>query len=119
MNNPKEHSKHQFFIKRLTSIIIKEMSLGKISLETVASKMYITRGQLNRKVKAITGLTTQQFTMEIRLKEACNLLKNRPDIIISEVAYRCGFEDATSFSRAFRRVYGFPPTKYRNEYMSN
>ena len=116
MNNPKSHSKlNQIFIERLTSVIMKEMSLGKISLETVASKMYITRGQLNRKVKAITGLTTQQFAMDIRLKNACNLLKNRPDIIISEVAYRCGFDDATSFSRAFRRVYDISPTKYRNE----
>ncbi len=116
MNDPKKHSKlNQLFIERLTSIIMDEMSLGKISLEMVASKMFITRGQLNRKVKAITGRTTQQFAMDIRLKNACNLLKNSPDIMISEVAYKCGFEEATSFSRAFHREYNTSPTKYRNE----
>ena len=34
---------------------------------------------------------------------------------ISEVAFRCGFEDATSFSRAFRRKYGISPSEYRND----
>ena len=116
MNDPKKHSKlNQLFIERLTSIIMEEMSLGKISLEMVASKMFITRGQLNRKVKAITGRTTQQFAMKVRLTHASNLLKNNTDMAISEVAFRCGFEDATSFSRAFRRTFGKSPSQYRND----
>ena len=116
MNDPKKHSKlNQLFIERLTSIIMEEMSLGKISLEMVASKMFITRGQLNRKVKAITGRTTQQFAMKVRLTHASNLLKNNTDMAISEVAFRCGFEDATSFYRAFRRKNGISPSEYRND----
>ena len=116
MNDPKKHSKlNQLFIERLTSIIMDEMSLGKISLEMVASKMFITRGQLNRKVKAITGRTTQQFAMKVRLTHASNLLKNNTDMAISEIAFRCGCEDATSFSRAFRGTFGKSPSQYRND----
>ena len=106
---------NQFFLERLTSIIKKEMASGSVSLEAIASQMYITRGQLTRRVKAIKGMTTQQFAMKVRLTHASNLLKNNTDMAISEVAFRCGFEDATSFSRAFRRTFGKSPSQYRND----
>lgn len=106
---------NQFFLERLSSIIKKEMASGSVSLEAIASQMYITRGQLTRRVKAINGMTTQQYAMKIRLTHASNLLKNNTDMPISEVAFRCGFEDATSFSRAFRRKYGISPSKYRED----
>ncbi|MBQ2839321.1 MAG: helix-turn-helix transcriptional regulator [Muribaculaceae bacterium] len=106
---------NQFFLERLTSIIKKEMASGSVSLEAIASQMYITRGQLTRRVKAIKGMTTQQYAMKVRLTHASNLLKNNIDMAISEVAFRCGFEDATSFSRAFRRKYGISPSEYRND----
>ncbi len=106
---------NQFFLERLTSIIKKEMASGSVSLEAIASQMYITRGQLTRRVKAIKGMTTQQYAMKVRLTHASNLLKNNTDMAISEVAFRCGFEDATSFSRAFRRKYGISPSEYRND----
>ena len=60
-------------------------------------------------------MTTQQYAMKIRLTHASNLLKNNTDMPVSEVAFRCGFEDATSFSRAFRRKYGISPSKYRED----
>ena len=106
---------NQFFLERLTSIIKKEMASGSVSLEAIASQMYITRGQLTRRVKAINGMTTQQYAMKVRLTHASNLLKNNTDMAISEVAFRCGFEDATSFSRAFRRKNGISPSEYRND----
>ena len=106
---------NQFFLEQLTSIIKKEMASGSVSLEAIASQMYITRGQLTRRVKAIKGMTTQQYAMKVRLTHASNLLKNNTDMAISEVAFRCGFEDATSFSRAFRRKYGISPSEYRND----
>jgi AraC-like DNA-binding protein len=44
------------------------------------------------------------------------MLSNNPEMMITEIAYKCGFEDATSFSRAFRRLYGMSPSMYRNEH---
>ena len=106
---------NQLFLERLTSIIKKEMASGSVSLEAIASQMYITRGQLTRRVKAINGMTTQQYAMKIRLTHASNLLKNNTDMPVSEVAFRCGFEDATIFSRAFRRKNGISRSKYRED----
>ena len=116
MENKKRLNKlDQAFLEKLTAIIKREMVLGIVSLETIAPEMCITRGQLTRRVKAITGMTTQQYAMKIRMKNACLLLRDNLDMAISEIAFRCGFEDATSFSRAFRREVGVTPTTYRNE----
>lgn len=114
MEKKKENNKqNENFLERLSSHIKAEMALGRMSLESIASEMYITRGQLTRRVKAITGMTTQQYAMKIRLTHACNLLRDNTDMAISEVAFRCGFEDATSFFRAFRRFHGMSPSQYR------
>jgi AraC-like DNA-binding protein len=112
----RQNLSHQKFLERLSSLILEEMATGRLSIEKIASEMYVTRGQLTRRVKAITGLTYQQYAMKIRLKSACGMLSNNPEMMITEIAYKCGFEDATSFSRAFRRLYGMSPSMYRNEH---
>ena len=81
---------NQFFLEQLTSIIKKEMASGSVSLEAIASQMYITRGQLTRRVKAINGMTTQQYAMEVRLTHASNLLRNNTDIGREAIEYSPG-----------------------------
>ena len=101
------------FMDRLDAIVRERLPQGQFSLETLASEMFITRGQLNRRVKTITGETTQHYVQKLKLEQAMQLLQTS-ELTISEIGYRCGFEDATSFSRAFKRTFGQPPTQYRN-----
>lgn len=101
------------FLQKLNGYIEQHMQDGSLSMETLASEMCITRGQLNRRVKTITGATTQHYVLRLRLEQAMQLLQTS-ELTISEIGYRCGFEDATSFSRAFKRTFGQPPTQYRN-----
>ena len=103
------------FLGQLVFLVMRGISTSPFSMETLASEMCITRGQLNRKVKAITGITLQQYVMRIRLEYARLLMKQSPDTTIFEIACRCGFDDATSFSRAFRRTFNQSPTQYREE----
>ena len=101
------------FIDKVDAIIKSHQPLGSLSMEELASEMCITRGQLNRRIKNITGETTQHYVLQLRLEQAMQLLQTS-ELTISEIGYRCGFEDATSFSRAFKRTFGQPPTQYRN-----
>lgn len=103
------------FLGQLVFLVMRGISTSPFSMETLASEMCITRGQLNRKVKAITGITLQQYVMRIRLEYARLLIKQSPDTTIFEIACRCGFDDAASFSRAFRRTFNQSPTQYREE----
>lgn len=105
----------QELLDRLVDEVRNNMTHGDISIETLASKLCITRGQLNRRIKSITGVTTQQYVLRIRLEHARLLLVDNKETPISEVALECGFEDATSFSRAFRRTFEKSPSQYRNE----
>lgn len=103
----------QELLSRLVSLVKQSMPTGDLSIESLASNLCITRGQLNRRIKSIAGVTTQQYVLRIRLEHSRILLRQESDTSISEIAYKCGFEDATSFSRAFRRTFGKSPSQYR------
>ncbi len=103
------------FLSRLVSLVRRNMMQPEYSVESLASSMCITRGQLNRRVKALTGITTQQYVMRIRMEQARLLLSSRPDKPVSEIAYECGFSDPTSFSRAFRHTFGISPSQFRHK----
>lgn len=102
-------------LSRVVAIVKSRMSQESFTIETLASEMCTTRGSLNRRIKAITGVTTQQYVLRIRLEHSRILLKEDNRMPISEIAYKCGFEDATSFSRAFRRTFDISPSQYRNQ----
>ena len=103
------------FLKQIVNSIMERISDKGYSVESLASDMCITSGHLNRKIKSITGITTQQYILRIRMEYAKHILLNSTDLTISEVAYKCGFEDAASFSRAFRRTFDKSPSQMRQE----
>ena len=74
----------------------------------LVSSMAVSRTQLHRKLKSITGKSTSRYIREYRLKKAHDMLKN--DVATaSEIAYRVGFASPSYFSTAFRNFYGYPP----------
>ena len=75
--------------------------------------MCLTAGQLNRRVKRLTGVTTQHYALSIRLNAAREMLSGDRQLSVQQVAYMCGFEDATTFTRAFKRLYNLTPTQFR------
>ena len=77
-------------------------------------EFYITRGQLNRRIKAELGITAQQLSLQVRMNHAKQLLLTNDELTVADVAFQCGFEDATSFSRAFHRAFSMSPTEFRN-----
>ena len=107
-----------YFLERLDQCIRDEMSRGEVKVETLADKMCLSRSQLNRRVQALVGMSTSNYTTQLRLEEACRLLQHDTILPVSEIALRCGFEDAAYFTRAFKRYSGLPPTAYRKAAMT-
>ncbi|MBF8150874.1 response regulator [Winogradskyella sp. F6397] len=75
----------------------------------------MSRMQLHRKIKALTGLSASEFIRSQRLKLATEFLKSS-DINMSQVGYSVGFNDHSYFAKCFKELYGCSPTEYANKH---
>ena len=105
----------QQFLNRLTDITYRQMETGQVDVETIASKMCMTRQQLTRKLQAVTGESTVVYLMRIRLNKAKQLLDSCVDMQIGDIAIKCGFEDNAYFSRIFKQYFHLTPSQYRKQ----
>lgn len=115
--NEKEHKKIKNeaaadFIKQITDFIYKEISKSEGIIEAIADKTCLSTSQLNRKIKAATGMTTSNFILKIRLNKAAQLL-TRTQKPIGEIATSCGFNDFAYFSRTFKKEFHMTPTSFQ------
>ncbi|MBD8347282.1 hybrid sensor histidine kinase/response regulator transcription factor [Dysgonomonas sp. HGC4] len=79
-----------------------------------AKELQMGRTKLFNKIKGITGLTPNDFIINIKMKKAALLLKNNPDMTVAEIAYQLGFASPGYFSKCFKEIYGITPVNYRN-----
>ncbi|RPD99976.1 hybrid sensor histidine kinase/response regulator [Aureibaculum marinum] len=99
-------------ILKLKKLIEKNIQNQQLTLEMLATEIGVSRAQLFRKVKALTGLTPNNFIKAIRLKYAAQLLDN-DKFQITEVAFLSGFNEASYFSRCFKENFGCSPKEYK------
>ena len=104
----------KLFLDRCDRWIAEQVNSRMLSSETLADKMCISRSQLNRKIKAITGENTAAYILLFRMNHACQLLTST-QLTIGEIADRCGFEDQSHFARCFKQQYGTSSRLYRKD----
>ncbi|MEL6864499.1 MAG: ATP-binding protein [Bacteroidota bacterium] len=85
-----------------------------LSVSTLADKFSMSEATLFRQMKRITGLSPAQYLKEVRLEKALRILENHQYNSIAKVAYEVGYSDPNSFTRAFKRRFGKPPSKFIN-----
>ena len=84
-----------------------------LTLDQLSDKFGYSRRQLIRIIRATTGSTFTELQTRLRMeKAACALLARTASV--ESIAYEVGFEDRTSFYRAFSRYYGCTPGEYLN-----
>lgn len=83
-----------------------------LSIDSIASKFFISKYYLMRKFKAQTGSSIHSYIIKKRLILSKNLIHE--GYPMSEVSIKCGFNDYSSFVRAFKKVYGVSPKNYLN-----
>lgn len=104
----------QAFIDRLTDIIYSQISDTTLNSDRIAEKMCISKSQLNRKVRVITGGSTAVYILHMRMEKARRLLSSN-DMPIGDIAMQCGFEDAGYFGRVFKQIFRMTPSQYRKK----
>lgn len=103
---------NEILMERIVNCIHEHLSDPEYNVETLADDIGLSRAQLHRKMKEMTGISTGKFIRDMRMKEAVHLL-NLGTINISQIAYRVGFNDQNHFSQVFKRYYGVSPKEYR------
>jgi AraC-like DNA-binding protein len=83
-----------------------------LSLDDMALKFHISRSYLSKKFKATTGFGFKEYIVNVRIKNACQMLLDT-NKSITDIAFECGFNDSNYFGDAFRHVKGMSPNKYR------
>ena len=85
------------------------MTDSDLSVETIGAELGLSRVQLYRKVKALTGLSPVELLRKARLQKAKELIKGT-DKTIAEVAYEVGFTAPSYFTKCFKEEFGISPS---------
>ena len=96
------------FMKQLHQIIQSNLSRSEFGVEDIGREIGLSRVQLYRKVKAMTGSSVVDLIRKARLYKAKRLLESR-SMSISEVAYEVGFSAPSYFTKCFKDEYGMLP----------
>lgn len=101
------------FLKQLHAIIQQNLSDSEFSVEDIGKQIGLSRVQLYRKVKAMTGSSVVDLLRKARLTKAKRLLETR-SMSVSEVAYDVGFSAPSYFTKCFKEEYGILPGEVGN-----
>ena len=94
---------------------IKSNYMRELSIEDVASSVFLSSGYLSIIFKEETGYTILEYITHIRMQKAGELLRNHMDWKVKEVAEQLGYHNVQSFIRFFKKYYGETPVTYRKK----
>jgi signal transduction histidine kinase/DNA-binding response OmpR family regulator len=97
------------FMFNVMEVIENHISEGEFSIEQFGKEVGMSRVQLHRKLKALSGKSASNYLRSVRLSKAKNLIEEEKGNI-SEIAYSVGFSSPAYFTRCFKDEYGYPPS---------
>jgi len=103
---------------KMYDFVVKQMSDDELDADKLSEYLNMSKTQLYRKVKALTGFTPHGFIKNIRLKKVAQLLKES-SLSVSEILYETGFKNKTYFYRSFKELYGTSPMAYVKKINNN
>ena len=103
----------EILMERVMKVINEHLSDSDFGVDMLTKEVGISRAQLHRKMKEITGLPISEFIRNIRLEQAVRLLKEQK-VNVTQVAYSVGFSSLPHFSTVFSLVLKFILTLRQN-----
>jgi DNA-binding response OmpR family regulator len=111
VEQPEVKGNDELLMERIMKAINKNLSDSDFNVDMLTHEVGISRAQLHRKMKEMTGISTSEFIRNIRLEQAARLLREQK-INVTQVAYTVGFSNLAHFSTIFRKHFGVSPTEY-------
>jgi AraC-like DNA-binding protein len=105
------HPLDRAFIDKVTNLVNDSLGNPQFGIALLSKQVAMSQPVLFKKIKAITGLSANEFVKSLRLKKAAELLlENR--YTVYEIAYMVGYESSKYFSREFKKHFDKNPTAY-------
>ena len=106
-----EPSLDEKFLQKAKAIVEKNIGDASFGVEQMADEIHLSRAQLFRKLKAITGISPNEFINDIRLEKAAVLIQAKADIL-TQISYSVGYNEQSYFAKRFRKKFGVSPREY-------
>ncbi len=106
------------FIEKINRIINENFESEKMDIAFLADKMCMSNSTLYRKMKALTGLSTNEYIRKMKMKHAKKLLLEGK-YNISEISLRIGFNNIFYFRQCFKEEFGTTPSEYLKKAKEN
>ena len=100
------------FIQKILHFINENISEPELTVELLSSKIFLSRSQLYRKIKTLTGVSVNEFIRNVRLEKAKQLIE-KGNNNINEISYKVGFTSPSYFAKCYKIKYGHLPTQER------
>ena len=106
------------FLNKLIDVIYAQMAKDDIDMEHIAAVLSLSRKQLRSRVMEITGLTPVAYVLQVRLNYAKQMIMSE-DTSLTTIASKCGFQNLSHFSKAFKNQFKVSPMQFRKSIDNN
>jgi len=106
------------FLSELVDRLTEHHNNIDLNVDFICSQLSMSRSKLFRKIKEYSDYSFSQMLNLIRIDAAVELFKEQK-LTLSEIAYRCGFNSNSYFSKCFREVHSISPSDYRTSHSIN
>ena len=98
-------------MEKIMKVVNENLSHSGFNVEALAAEVGLSRVQLHRRVKEMTGITIGEFIRNLRMQQAAKLFE-RGDVTVSQVTYAVGMVNPNHFAAAFKKYFGVTPSEY-------
>lgn len=102
------------FMQKVEQIVLNNLQKETFSVNELATALYLSRSQVHRKIKALTGMSAAIYIRHLRLLKAQTLIRTT-DLTISEILYQVGFKSPAYFSQIYKTTFGVSPSLQERE----
>lgn len=108
----------EVLLEKIMKAINSRLDDSNYNVEALAEDVGLSRAQLHRRMKELTGISAGEFIRNLRMQQAAKLLESG-DITISQVTYATGFSSPAHFTSVFKKHFGVTPSEYMAKHTGN
>lgn len=107
-----ENEEDRLFAERVKTFVNEHLGDSNLSMQDFAQAMAISRTLLFARMKSVFNTSPNNYLLNQRIERAKTMLR-QPNVLVADVAYRCGFSDPKYFSKCFKKLTGQTPSEFQ------